>query len=80
MADQSLRVPEKQNKHINNSLVEKQMSHSCGVLYLFKDLTNKTIINCHKHHLRHPLRRHPGLIVEDPAKVVSVGEHVGLSG
>lgn len=33
-----------------------------------------------KPHLRHPLRRHPGLVVEDPSKVVSVGEHVSLSG
>lgn len=34
----------------------------------------------HKHYLRYSLRRHPGLVVENPPEVISVGEHVGLPG
>ena len=32
----------------------------------------------HQRDLRDPGRRHPGLVVEDPAEVVAVGEDVGL--
>ena len=32
----------------------------------------------HERHLRNPGGRHPGLVVEDPAEVIAVGEDVGL--